>query len=173
MKKFIITLLSLLFFCVPAMAEYKPIPENLSKQYKTEMEQIIDEKYPIVIKKIDNEVKDAKRIRDKILEIGFNIEDYITLSLIPEPCIPSSDLDLYGKMLKVTKEKYLNETYTPIGTDSVNPIDDILSPYFIDNKVNRSKLTKILLYENKQIKVVEEYIKQVEKLRPTSNQNIY
>ncbi len=173
MKKFIITLLSLLFFCVPAMAEYKPIPENLSKQYKTEMEQIIDEEYPIVIKKIDNEVKDAKRIRDKILEIGFNIEDYITLSLIPETCIPSSDLDLYGKMLKVTKEKYLNETYTPIGTDSVNPIDDILSPYFIDNKVNRSKLTKILLYENKQIKVVEEYIKQVEKLRPTSNQNIY
>ncbi len=173
MKKFIITLLSLLFFCVPAMAEYKPIPENLSKQYKTEMEQIIDEEYPIVIKKIDNEVKDAKRIRDKILEIGFNIEDYITLSLIPETCIPSSDLDLYGKMLKVTKEKYLNETYTPIGTDSVNPIDDILSAYFIDNKVNRSKLTKILLYENKQIKVVEEYIKQVEKLRPTSNQNIY
>ena len=73
MKKFIITLLSLLFFCVPAMAEYKPIPENLSKQYKTEMEQIIDEEYPIVIKKIDNEVKDAKRIRDKILEIGLSI----------------------------------------------------------------------------------------------------
>ncbi len=173
MKKFIITLLSLLFFCVPAMAEYKPIPENLSKQYKTEMEQIIDEEYPIVIKKIDNEVKDAKRIRDKILESGFNIEDYINLSLIPETCIPSSDLDLYGKMLKVTQEKYLGMEYKPIGTDSVNPIDDILSPYFRDNNVNRSKLTKILLYENKKIKIVEEYIKQVEKLRPTSNQNIY
>lgn len=169
MKKFIITLLSLLFFCVPAMAEYKSIPENLSKQYKTEMEQIIDKEYPIVIKKIDNEVKDAKRIRDKILESGFNIEDYITLSLIPDTCIPSADLDLYGKMLKVTQEKYLGMEYKPIGTDSVNPIDDILSAYFIDNKVNRSKLTKILLYENKQIKVVEEYIKQVEKLRPTSN----
>ena len=173
MKKFIITLLSLLFFCVPAIAEYKPIPENLSKQYKTEMEQIIDEEYPIVIKKIDNEVKDAKRIRDKILESGFNIEDYINLSLIPETCIPSSDLDLYGKMLKVTQEKYLGMEYKPIGTDSVNPIDDILSPYFRDNNVNRSKLTKILLYENKKIKIVEEYIKQVEKLRPTSNQNIY
>ena len=173
MKKFIITLLSLLFFCVPAIAEYKPIPENLSKQYKTEIEQIIDEEYPIVIKKIDNEVKDAKRIRDKILESGFNIEDYINLSLIPETCIPSSDLDLYGKMLKVTQEKYLGMEYKPIGTDSVNPIDDILSPYFRDNNVNRSKLTKILLYENKKIKIVEEYIKQVEKLRPTSNQNIY
>ncbi len=172
MKKFI-TLLFLIFFCVPAMAEYKPIPASLSKQYKKEMEQIIDEEYPMVIKNIDNEVNKAKRIRDKILESGFNIEDYITLSLIPETCIPSSDLDLYGKMLKVTKEKYLNEIYTPIGTDCVNPIDDILSPYFIDNKVNRSKLTKILLYENKKIKIVEEYIKQVEKLRPTSNQNIY
>ena len=72
-------------------------------------------------------------------------------------------------MLKVTQEKYLGMEYKPIGTDSVNPIDDILSPYFRDNNVNRRKLTKILLYENKKIKVVEEYIKQVEKLRPTSN----
>lgn len=60
MKKFIITLLSLLFFCVPAMAEYKPIPENLSKQYKTEMEQIIDEEYPIVIKKLTMKLKMQK-----------------------------------------------------------------------------------------------------------------
>ena len=118
-------------------------------------------------------MKDAKRIRDKILKNGFNIDDYITLSLIPDTCIPSADLDLYGKMLKITQEKYLGMEYKPIGTDSVNPLDDILSPYFRDNNVNRRKLTKILHYENKKIKVVEEYIKQVEKLRPTSNQNIY
>ena len=169
MKKIILILCIIFQLVIPVYAEYKPIPETLSKQYKKEMEQIIDEEYPIVIKKIDNEVKDAKRIRDKILESGFNIEDYINLSLIPETCIPSSDLDLYGKMLKVTQEKYLGMEYKPIGTDSVNPIDDILSPYFRDNNVNRSKLTKILLYENKKIKIVEEYIKQVEKLRPTSN----
>ena len=169
MKKIILILCIIFQLVIPVYAEYKPIPESLSKQYKKEMEQIIDEEYPIVIKKIDNEVKDAKRIRDKILESGFNIEDYINLSLIPETCIPSSDLDLYGKMLKVTQEKYLGMEYKPIGTDSVNPLDDILSPYFRDNNVNRRKLTKILLYENKKIKVVEEYIKQVEKLRPTSN----
>lgn len=133
------------------------------------MEQIINSEYKKTINNIDNHVKDAKRIRDKILKNGFNIDDYITLSLIPDTCIPSADLDLYGKMLKVTQEKYLGLEYKPIGTDSVNPIDDILSPYFRDNNVNRSKLTKILLYENKKIKIVEEYIKQVEKLRPTSN----
>ena len=173
MKNFIITLLLLLLFCIPVYAEYKPIPKTLSKQYKKEMEQIINSEYKKTINNIDNHVKDAKRIRDKILKNGFNIDDYITLSLIPETCIPSADLDLYGKMLKITQEKYLGMEYKPIGTDSVNPLDDILSPYFRDNNVNRRKLTKILHYENKKIKVVEEYIKQVEKLRPTSNQNIY
>ncbi len=45
------------FFCIPAMAEYKPIPETLSKQYKAEMERIIDEDYPIVIKKLTMKLK--------------------------------------------------------------------------------------------------------------------
>ena len=173
MKKIFLVIFLLIITSIPVFAEYKPIPETLRKQYKKEMEQIINSEYKKTINNIDNHVKDAKRIRDKILKNGFNIDDYITLSLIPDTCIPSADLDLYGKMLKVTQEKYLGMEYKPIGTDSVNPIDDILSPYFRDNNVNRSKLTKILLYENKKIKVVEEYIKQVEKLRPTSNQNIY
>lgn len=154
---------------MPALAEYKPIPAHMSKQYKIEMEQIIDEEYPQVIQNVDGFVLDAKILYDKIINNGFNIEDYISLSLIPETCIPSSDLDLYAKLLKVTKEKYMGIKYTPIGTDSVNPIDEILSPYFKDNNVNRNKLTKIILYENKKIKVVEKYIKQVEKLRPTNN----
>ena len=64
--------------------------------------------------------------------------------------------------------------YEPIGTDSVNPINDILSPYFSDNNVNRDKLNKIILYENKKIKVVEKYIKQVEKYRrPLPKEKLY
>ena len=39
------------------MAEYKPIPETLSKQYKAEMERIIDEDYPIVIKRLTMKLK--------------------------------------------------------------------------------------------------------------------
>ena len=39
------------------MVEYNPIPENLSKQYKTEMEQIIDKDYPIVIKRMTMKLK--------------------------------------------------------------------------------------------------------------------
>ena len=137
MKKIFLVIFLLIITNLPVFAEYKPIPETLSKQYKKEMEQIINSEYKKTINNIDNHVKDAKRIRDKILKNGFNIDDYITLSLIPDTCITSADLDLYGKMLKVTQEKYLGMKYKPIGTDSVNPIDDILSPYFRDNNVNR------------------------------------
>ena len=169
MKKIILILCIIFQLVIPVYAEYKPIPESLSEQYKTEIEQIIDEEYPQVIKKIDDEVNYAKSLRDKIIKNGFNFEDYIALSLIPDTCIPSADLDLYGTMLKVTREKYLGIEYTPIGTDSVNPIDAILTPYFKDNNVNRKKLKKIVLYENKKIKVVEKYIKEVEKLRSINN----
>ena len=154
-------------------AHYQPLQENPSKQYKIEVEKIIDEEYPHVINNIDDSVKDAKKLRDKILANGFNLDDYISLSLIPETRIPSADLDLYAKLLQITQEKYLGVKYKPLGTDSVKPFEDILFPCFQRNDVNIDKLNKIIFYENKQIEVVEKYIKEVEKFRPTSNQYIF
>ena len=68
--------------------------------------------------------------------------------------------------MNVTQEKYLGLKYEPIGTDTPNSMYEYLYPYMKDNNVNENKLTKIILYESKQIKVVEKYIKQVEKYRP-------
>jgi len=166
MKKIFLILLISILNSLSAYAEYKPIPKNLSIQYKKEMEYIINTEYPKVIKNVDKNVKEAKSIRDKILKNGFNLEDYINLTLISEVCIPATDLELYAELMKITQEKYLGTKYQPIGTDSTNPIYKYLHPYIKDNNVDNNKLTKIILYENKQIKIVEKYIKQVEKLRP-------
>lgn len=166
MKKIFITLLLLLAVCIPAFAEYKPIPLCMSKQYKTEIEHIIDSEYNQIIKRIDNLVLECKNLHDKIIKNGFNIDDYINLTLISEVCIPAADLDLYAHLIKVTQEKYLGLKYKPISTDTPNPMYEYLYPYMKDNNVNENKLTKIILYESKQIKVVEKYIKQVEKYRP-------
>lgn len=166
MKKIFITLMLLLTVCIPTFAEYKSIPLNMRKQYKTEIEHIIDKEYEQIIKKIDDLVLECKNIRDKIIQNGFNIDDYINLTLISEVCIPAADLDLYAHLIKVTQEKYLGINYKPIGTDTTNPLYEYLYPYMKDNNVNENKLIKIILYENKQIKVVEKYIKQVEKYRP-------
>ncbi len=172
-KKIITTLYILLFSVHPACAEKFPFPTPLNMQYKQEMEQIIDKEYPKIIKNIDKDVKYAKNLRDKILKEGFNVEDYTKLALIPDTHIPSSDLDLYAELLKITTEKYLTKEYNAIETDSSNPYYKILIPYFEYNNVNQNKLKKIIIYQNKKIKVVEKYIKQIEKHKPTSNLYIY
>lgn len=166
MKKILIAFCLTIIFYIPAFAEYKPFPETLSTQYKNEMEQIIDNEYPHVIKNIDNLLIEAKNLHDRIIKNGFNLEDYINLTLIAEVCIPAADLDLYAELMKVTQEKYVGIKYQPIGTDSTNPIDEYLYPYMENNNVNRKKLIKIINYENKQILIIEKYINEVEKLRP-------
>jgi len=149
--------------------DYKPIPANMSKQYKQEMEQIIDKEYPHVISKVDEYVADTKVFHDKIQKTGYNFNDYINMTLTMEVCIPAADLDLYANLMKVTQEKYLGVKYEPIGTDTPNPIFDFLQPYFEDNQVNTHKLIKIINYEKKNIRIAEKYIKDIEKLKPNND----
>lgn len=134
------------------MVEYKPIPETLSKQYKAEMERILDEQYPQVIKKIDNEVKYAKSLRNKIFYNGYNIDDSINLVLTQEVVLPAADMQLYDKLMKITQEKYLGIKLVPIGTDSTIPMETFLHTYFIDNDVDQTKLIKIIHYMYKKTK---------------------
>ena len=165
MKKFIIAISIVFINCISANAEYKPIPMDLSLQYKAEIEQIIDENYSQILNDIDSNVKRATVYYDNILKYGFNIEDYINLTQISETCIPSTDLKLYETLMKITQEKYLGLKYTPIETDSTNPMDKILMPYFLDNNINTKKLSKIVRYQHKKSKTVERYIKKAENLR--------
>lgn len=165
MKKIFLIIYLIFALQIPTFAEYKPIPKNLNKQYKAEMEHIIDTEYPKAIKNVDKNVKDAKNLHDKMIKNGFNIEDYINLTLIAEVCVPATDLDLYSKLMEVTQEKYLKVKYKPIGTDNTNSLDEFLYPYMQDNNINREKLTKIVDYQNKQILIIEKYIHEVEKLR--------
>ena len=50
---------------------YIPIPKELSEQYKAEIEQIIDEEYPKVIKNIDRCVLDAQKHYKKVIKYGY------------------------------------------------------------------------------------------------------
>ena len=149
--------------------DYKPIPASMSKQYKQEMEQIINEEYPNVIKKVDEYNADIKSLHDKMVKNGYNFDDYINMTLTIEICIPAADLDLYAKLMQVTQEKYLGIKYEPIGTDTPNPISDFLQPYFEDNQVNTSKLIKIINYEKKNIRIAEKYIENIKKLNSNND----
>lgn len=165
MKKIFIVFVFLFLFCSFAFAENNTIPIDMNKQYKKEMEQIINSEYPRTIKNIKNLVERSNYLYNKIKLKGFNLEDYINLILISETSIPASDLYLYVKLLTITQEKYLGIKYQQIETDDSTAIFDKLYPYFKANNVNIHKLTKIVHYEKKNIETVEKYIKEIEELR--------
>ena len=68
--------------------------------------------------------------------------------------------------MRITQEKYLGIKYLPLGTDSVVPMEDFLTPYFKDNNVNSKKLQCIIKYEKKKIKILEKYLKKVQQIVP-------
>ena len=65
MKKIFLIFLLLIFNRI-AFAESELIPKNKQIQYKKEMEFIINSEYPYIINNINDSVKDAKKIRNKI-----------------------------------------------------------------------------------------------------------
>lgn len=170
MKRFILLIL-FLCLCLPVFAEYKPIPVELSAQYKKDIERTIDKGYSKSIKNVDSFTREATALYKRILKNGYysNYQmDVINLTLLYENCLPSSEFDLYASMYKTTQQ-YLNEKYTPIPTDSVASYEDFLKPYLIDNKVNTKKLDDIVIYETEAMNVVRGYLEKTEALRPISD----
>ena len=68
MKKLIV-FLCLFFLSIPSWAEYKPIPKELSKQYKAEVEQIINESALYFIARRFNE--DVRKLEGALNELLF------------------------------------------------------------------------------------------------------
>lgn len=126
MKKLFVIFLLMLFSILPCFAKYKPIPKELSSQYKADMEQIINNGYPNAIKTIDE-------------YFNYVMENHYE----PEVSIFDAPLFIYADMMKTTQEKYLGKKYIPYGTDSVTPASEFLYPYLKDNQVNIQKLKDI------------------------------
>ena len=164
MKKLLVVFLIIFFSVLPCFAQYKPIPKELSSQYKAEMEQIIDNGYPIAIKNVDEYFLEANKYYQEILKGGYNYINHVNIVNLSEICIPAAELELYADLMKVTQEKYLNITYKGIGTDNINPFYDYLYPYFSANNVNTEKLKAITKYEKEKIQILKTYIEEIEKL---------
>ena len=166
MKYLKIFILQIILSCciLTAFAEYKPIPENLGSEYKIEMEEIINREYPNVVKNADNCVNKVKRLHDKIIQYGYDENNYNNMIIIKDVDLFASDLKLYVELMKITQEKYLNIKYKPIATDNANSIYTFLYPYFIDNSVELKKLDQLDKYINKKIVKCEKYINHIHKL---------
>lgn len=161
MKKIIVITCLVLQICIPVFGEYVPIPEILGKQYKTEMEQIIDEEYPKAVKNVDKLVLQAKGIRNNLLKSGYSPECYMQLVLISEADLPAADVDMFVRLTKVTMEEYLEKSYKTTGADDSYYLESFLFPYYKAYSIDTKKLVKLEKYIDKKINVVEKYVEDV------------
>ena len=144
MKKILIAVL-FIFFCLPVLAEYKPIPKELSVQYKKEIEQLIKTQVPIAKKNIDNVFKEVELEKDeyeKVLKIEYSMDGVL--------------FDLYKFLINIT-EKYVgkDKVYISEDGDTLSILFEALTPYLKDNRINSSKIYSLIKYAQKRQKELE------------------
>ena len=146
MKKILILLL-FIFFSLPAFAQYIPVPQEQSRQYKKEIEQVIKTQIPIAKKNIDNvfkEVEEEKDEYEKVLKIEYSIDGVL--------------FDLYWNMIDITEEKYIGKNNIRKNLnegDYSGELFEALIPYLKDNRINASKIYSLIKYAQKRQKELE------------------
>jgi len=144
MKKILIILL-FIFFSLPAFAQYIPVPQEQSRQYKKEIEQVIKTQIPIAKKNIDNVFKEVELEKDeyeKVLKIEYSMDGIL--------------FGLY-KLLINTTEKYVgkDKVYISEDGDTLSILFEALTPYLKDNRINSSKIYSLIKYAQKRQKELE------------------
>ena len=142
MKKIFILLILFLFFAMPCFAEYKPIPKELSKQYRKEVTRIIDKEYLKTINEIKKITSEAHEMYLKVLQNKdlYNTK-YITNNF--DIIIDSPEFYMYVKIIDLTN-KYINiKEDEALATGWSGTLRDFLSPYFKDNDIKTDKLDTV------------------------------
>ena len=151
MKKLII-LIFIVFLQIPAFADYKPIPMDLSVQYKTEVTKIIDKQYPIAVRKTKQISREAHKLYLKVLKNKDLYMDYATNNF--DMIIDIGEFHLLSKIVDVT-DKYVSiKNDDAIATDYNGAIIDFLNPYFKDNQIKTQKLDNLRILINKEYKKI-------------------
>ena len=152
MKKVFLVLLLIIFATVPAFAEYKPVPENLSKQYKKEIEQIIEKQYPVAIRKTKRIRHEAHKKYLKVLKNKNLYMNYATSNF--DIIINIGEFDLLLKIVDNTDKYVKIKDEDALATDYSGAILDFLEPYFKDNGIETKKLDYLGAFVNAKYKEI-------------------
>ena len=131
---------------MPALAVYKPVPKEFSKQYKNEIEKTVKYQIPIAKKSINSIFKEVKTEENSYIK---------TVTI--EQGINSVIFDFYLALIDVT-DKYINIKQDIQPTDWYGDLKVTISPYLNDNHVDISKINSFLDYaQKKQIELENKY----------------
>ena len=143
MHKILIILFLFLFCSLSVYANYIPIDENDSQQYRNEINMVINSQIPNSKKCIDNVFEDIEKEKNQ----------HIKLALV-EQGINSILLEFYIKLIDIT-DKYTNIKKDIPNTDWYGDIKIIIDPYLNDNNINTTELNSFLRYASEKQKKLE------------------
>ena len=132
----IFTILLLCIICLPVLAEYKKIPQDVQQTYQIEINNVIDREV----------IKSKKNIKLATKEIDSE-KDIIIRRVLVEQTVPSILCDFY-KTLIVTTGKYVDIEKDIPATDWYEELQKFMEPYFKDNNINTSKIDSLIKYAN-------------------------
>ena len=140
MKKLFVLIL-IIFLGSPVFAEYVPIPEYLSKQYKKEVMKILNIQYPVAVQETEQLRAEAHDMYIKVLKDKNLYMEYATNNF--DMNIYIGEFHLLSKIIDIT-DKYVDiKNDNAFATDYTGAMLDFLNPYFKDNGINQNKLKKL------------------------------
>lgn len=148
MKKMFLVICIIFVFCDSAFADYKPIPKNLSQQYKKEITRIINTQYPVAIRKTKQIRRNSHKMYLKVLKNKDFYMDYVTNNF--DMIISVGEFNLLTKIIDITDRYVKIKDDDALATDYNGAILDFLDPYFKDNGIKTDKLDNLsnLIYIN-------------------------
>lgn len=166
MIKKIIILLLLIIVISLSFIFYKKINKyKLPKQYKIEIEKLIDEQTPTTKKEINDIFIEAERKYQKVIKNPKNMNLYMDFATNNyDSYIFSPEFYLYMDLIKITQK------YTKLKDDDIPPTDssgelyNFLYPYIRDNNINTEKLDQLSDLSESKFKIIEHYYNNAHKV---------
>ncbi len=161
-RKVVILILIIILIFLSFIFYKKANKYKLPKQYKIEIEQLINEEAPKTKKEIDKITQDVKNDVEKYKKnpSGYSRDKLIDLVSIPENYINTPRFYFYSKLIDTT-DKYTRQK-SDLPTDFVIDLIEYVYPYLIKNNINMEKINEIDDYTNNQRSIIEEYLKDIE-----------
>lgn len=138
MNKNLYLILLLIFFSVPVYAEYKPIPQNYSKQYCQEINKTIQSQVPYYEEEINNVISEIASEQNVYMR-SYLIEDGINSILF----------DFYMKLIDIT-DKYADIKSNLPATDGYGVLQEVITPYLQDNNIKSNKINDFIHFAEMQ-----------------------
>ena len=160
-KKIIILLLIVLLIALSLLLFKKDDKYKLPRQYKIEIQKVIEDEAPKTKKEIDEIVEEVKIDVEKYKNnpSSFTRDELIDLVSIPDDYIYSPLFHYYLKLVEIT-EKYTKKE-SDLATDFYIDLLEYVYPYLITNKIDLKKINEVDDYTEYQSKIIKNYLKNV------------